>query len=419
MEISEKSNFRFKALVVALITTILMATSTSAFGFSLFNLKPENEPFLNRKVYFTGAATFYKDGRETKLYKKGSTDRRNYTADNPGCGIITIVSGESFYVAGEGWIKRDQIMDDMTERYITVEINPIENGVNGYLHIDGEYLEIESDNNAVVAFDKENQTLTANAKGATEITFHNTKTGEDTKIAAVVLGSDQSTDELRDEEERLDADKIDGEGLTLQLNIPEKSLSAELDKLTVTAINDKFRVSAEDAKASVALVIDEENGQFGIAAEGEGAAKVEYMNNEGEYQEAARIDVEGNVKAIYDTNTKTLGVKAEATEKLTILDKFAVALQERAAADIDFQNKSAKATAGASVLAGKADEEELPEVAGVDAGISYTYGDKDPKGAAEARLLGNTFGSMEEEAWKDIPVSKVFEGLKSLVSRVK
>ena len=56
----------------------------------------------------------------------------------------------------------------------------------------------------------------------------------------------------------------------------------------------------------------------------------EEIAGEAQYKEIARINVDGSITAAADIANGTVEVAAEATERLTVLDKFAVALQERA-----------------------------------------------------------------------------------------
>ena len=378
-EISMKSNFRFKALVVALITTILTATCSTAFGFSLASLfgnKDASEPYLNRKVYFTGDTHYYSDGSSAKLFNKGKEIRKSYSAENPGCGIISIISkGKAYpyYITGEGWIAADQILE--ATRFISLDFNKTENGyLNSVLHIDGEYVEVVSDNNAIVRF--EEGKLIAEGNGSTTVTIHPGNGKEDIELLAVVA---------------------DG---NIVLNIPEKSVSADLNNATIAFVDQKVKVEG-NGHAEANLLI--EDGAVSVTASGNGQAKLLV-----EDKEIARIDAEGEITATADLANQELRVEGTAKETLTILDKFAVALQERANAKVDMQHVEAGVGGTAYV--------NDTEVADGNASIAYQYGAEDPTGSVDASILGNKVLDMQD---RTIPVSKVIGGLQSLVSRVR
>lgn len=380
-EISMKSNFRFKALVVALITTILTATCSTAFGFSLASLfgnKDASEPYLNRKVYFTGDTHYYSDGSGLKLFNKGKDVRKSYSEDKPGCGIISIISkGKAYpyYITGEGWIKGEQIITEMTTRFISLDFNKTEDGyLNSVLHIDGEYVEVVSDNNAIVRY--EEGKLIAEGNGSTTVTIHPGNGKEDIELLAIVA---------------------DG---NIELNIPEKSVSADLNNATVAFVDKKVKVEG-NGHAEASLLI--EDGAVSVTASGNGQAKLLV-----EDKEIARIDAEGAITATADIANKELRVEGTAKETLTILDKFAVALEERANAKIDMEHVEA-GVGGTAYVNDK-------EVADGNASIAYQYGAEDPTGSVDASILGNQVVNMQD---KTIPVSKVISGLQGLISRVR
>lgn len=367
MEIVEKSNFRFKALVIALVTVILASTCTMSFGFSLFN-KAEDEPYYNRKVEFTGDTHYYSDGsaKRLSLFKKGQTVRKTYTEEKPGCGIVTIISKNAkypYYVSGEGWIGIEQIKQ--SERFIQIEIN-LNDGLNTKLHINGEYINVESDNTGVVRY--EDGALVAGFDGTTTINLIK-KDGETVELVAVVANGN------------------------LELNIPEKELSAEITA-DASFIDQKIEVKTE-GNADVALIIDD-----GIKIAAEGDAKAELYVDD---KKVAECDAEGNMEL--DITSEGLDVTGNANQSLTILDRLTIKLREAAKLEVDKQHANIEGEGAAEVndnevFEGKAD-------------MNYNYGDEDPTGSLNATVLDNNVVNVED---KTIPV---ISGLKALIARVR
>lgn len=384
MEISEKSNFRFKALVIALVATILASTCSTAFGFSVFNMKAENEAFLNRKVEFTGDTHYYSDGsgKKISIFKKGETVRKTYTAEKPGCGIITLIKEGAkypFYVTGEGWIEESQMIN--IKRFITLDINTAENekgkGLTSSLLIDGEYTTVKSDNTAVV--DYKDGVLTANGDGKTTVTIKPGNGKEDIELLAVVA---------------------DG---NIELNIPEKKASADLNNVTVAFANEKVKVEG-NGHADVALVVND--GEISLAAKGNGEAKLVVEDKAGETKEIAKIEADGDITATANLKETSLKVESKANQRLTILDKLALKLKENASATVD--KKHVEAEAGAGIY-----KDDDSEIASASAGVQYEYGAEDPTGSAKVSVLEKTLVEKNNER---IPV---ISGLKALMAKVR
>ena len=400
MEISEKSNFRFKALVIGLIAVILTSVcSTTVFGaFEVFNLKPEEEPFLNRKVTFTGPTHWRSDGqgRKASLFKKGEVIRKNYANDEINCGIITMVELRNvdypYYVTGEGWISKSQIVEGSVSRYISLQFERIEGvenglGINGVLHVDGEYVEITSDNNAIVRYDDASKSLIAAGAGSTTVKIH-TDEGKEIELLAVVVGDENKED-----------------GLTLALNLEEKTLSADLKNATVGIWDDTVTVELE-GNAKAGLVV--EDGKISVYAQGTGEATLNYKE-----KEIAKIEGDGKVTVTADPNEMSLtadltGINDEyASQKLTILEKLTMGLREKANAKIDTKHVEA------SVDGGVTDGNVTNEIIGGEAGISYEYGQEDPFGHATLRVSGNDVAGTGEQK---IPL---ISGLKLLIGTIR
>ena len=385
MEISRKSNFRFKALVIGIIATILTSTCSTVFGFVLFDFKPADEPFINRKVTFTGETYWRSDGqpRKVSLFFKDQAVRKNYGANEEHCGIITLLgTGENkFYVAGEGWIKEKQIKT--ATRFITVEINKIANGLNLKVHVDGEYVDITSDNDAIVKFDKDKKTLVAQAAGSTRIKIHRGEGKEDLELLAVVIGDEKKEN-----------------GLSLQLSIAENMMSADLVAQLQNAridIWDQMFTVEPSGKATAGIAI--KDGKITFTAGGEGALDLKINK-----QEVLKLDAKGDITVVADTSKLSGEVTANAEEKLTILQKLTIALKEHAHAEVDDKHVEADGE-----VTGYVNDKEVAEANGK---ISYTKGDTDPKGSAGVRIFGKEFSTGE----KDI---KIISGLKALMNKIR
>lgn len=375
MEISEKSNFRFKALVIALVATILTSTCSTVFGFSVFNRKAADEVTLNRKVEFIGETHFKSDGSARKLFRKGETVRKKYTQEKPGCGIIYKVEKGAKYpifVLGEGWIAEDQIID--INRYITLDINKAEGGfgLTSNLLVDGEYTTIKSDNTAVVDF--KDGVLTANGDGKTTITIKPGNGKEDIELLAVVA---------------------DG---NIELNIPEKKASADLNNVTVAFANEKVKVEG-NGHADVALVVD--NGEISLAAKGNGEAELKVND-----KEIAKIDADGDITATANFTEKSLNVEGKANQKLTLLDKLAIKMKENGRATVD--TKHVEVEGGAGLY-----KEDDKEIASASAGLGYEYKAEDPTGSLKVSVLEQTLIEKDNET---IPA---FSGLKALMQKIR
>ena len=385
MEISRKSSFRFKALIIGIIATILTSTCSTVFGFVLFEMKPANEPFLNRVVTFKGPTHWRSDGQPRKysFFFKGQEIQKNYGADEVHTGKISLLGTGTykFYVTGQGWISKEQVIT--AKRFITLEVNKIDNGLNFKLHVDGQYVDITSDNDAIVKFDKDSRTLVAQAAGSTRIKIHQGEGKEDLELLAVVVGDENKQN-----------------GLSLQLSIAEDMMSAELlAKLENTKIDIWDQMFTIDANGQVKAAIEVKDGKVGFKAEGEGAVDLKVKG-----QEVLKLDAKGDITAVVDPQAMSADVTANAEEKLTVLQKLTIALKEKAHAEVD----KTHAKADGEVIG----EVNGKEVAEANGSISYTKGDTDPKGSAGVRIFGKEFSTGE----KDI---KIISGLKALMNKIR
>ena len=396
MEISRKSNFRFKALVIGLLATIIASVcGPTVYGLSLLNLKPDDEPFLNRTVTFTGPTHWRSDGqgRKISLFRKGEelAIKDNGTYE----GVITLIDPNNtykYYVLGKGWISDEQIQT--ARRFLTIEINPIkgnEYGLNGFIKVDGEYLDIVSDNDAVVSVDKDAKTITARAAGSTTVKIKQ-KDGTVNEVLAVVVGQEGKQG-----------------GLSLTFKIDEANmaadLSASLDSATLDVWNKTVKLNASGNADAVLSIKD---GKLSLDAKGDGQANIQVKGKDGEYKEVVKIEADGTMKAVVDPREMVATVEAQGTEKLTILEKLTIALKESGKATASKEGASVTGGAGADVIK----DGQTTNIGEVTGTLSYKTGDTDPTGSIEGKIFGKEFSTGQ----KNIPI---VSGLKALIGKIR
>ena len=384
MEESIESNFKIKALVILIIAALVLAGSAFFNAVKAANL----EAGYNRKVYFTGDTMHRSDGAPKKisLFHRGETVRKSgYTEENPGCGIISIINNKAaypYYVSGEGWIKAEQIIAEKTKKFIDFNFDFSDFMKNGKvvhgLTIDGEYTNVIVDNTNIVKF--ENGELKIIGDGTTNVKFYIKKDTEIKEINAI-------------------AATHNGE---LTLSLPQESLSegitASIKEHVDAEIFEKVQVEADmDAKAS--LNIDEEGVHATLGGTESDEAIISANVTAGE-KEIVSGEVTG--KGTVDANLQEIKAQGESKQALSILDKIKGSLTERANAKIDREHAELNVGADAKV--------QDKEVASVDAGVSYKYGDTDPEGSIEGHILEAPFSKSGK-----IPVVST---IKSLISRM-
>ena len=360
-----KSNLKSKVLSILLVSLMIMIVSTMSFAAevpTIENTKISTEekenivPKLNSKIYFTG-----------KTYKLPNKDsvRRDY-GEKEGCGIISIISRNakhSIYVSGEGWINANQITK--IEKYITLEFDK-ENGLSSTLKINGEFVNVESSNKAVI--DYEDGILNIKGNGTTVVNI-TTKEGEKIEALATV---------------------VDG-GVTL--NIPEKKVTGELSAEAVVA--DKVKVEA-NGDATIALDINAE----GVSVTGEGNGEVKLTADEKEI-----VSANGTISASASAGKNGASAEVSGNQTMNLLQRLTVKLTERAKAEVN--KEEASASAGGNVTVN-----DTVIVSG-EAGTSYNYQDEDPKADLNAEILGKEIVNVEEQT---VPVISLF---KKLISKIQ
>ena len=388
MEISLKSNFRFKALVIALVAIVLTTTCTPVFGVNLTNFKDEKEITFNRKVFFTGDTYYHPDGRDLvigigKLSKNfGPIQKRGYTMENQGCGEIDgIMPGAKyeFHVAFEGWVSEEQIIKEKTERFITLEVDKSEKegiGLVSTLTVNGEVVHVESKNEAVVNID-ENGKMTAGIDGETTVTI-TTKEDKEIELAVAV---------------------VKGE---LEVNIPEGKASAELTQGDLDLFDKKIQVKTTGGVDAAIEVT--EDGQVTLTVDKK-EGREDMFNAELYYKDEkiAEVNLDGDIKATGSLEGVEVEAHASQEVKLSILKDLSVKLEERAHAKAN--KELVEADAGAKL---SANEQEL---ANVEAGIEKRADKKDPTGKASFSIMGRD--PIEKEG--DI---KIISGLEALISKM-
>ena len=349
--------------VIILITLLVSLVSTMSFAATDTETKPEEtkqvEVKLNRKVYFEG---------DTYTFHNGNRVRKTYAEGEKGCGIISIIvpnKNKGIYVSGEGWISEDQIIN--TDKYITLEFEKVENGLNAKLNVNGEFVTVESNNNGIITY--KDGILEAKGDGTTTINF-TTKDGKEIEVLATVY---------------------DG---NIELNVPEKSVSTT-GKVTAEMVDKKVKVVAEgDAKETLKI----ETGAILGEEEGKGKFKTTV-----EEKEILGWDVNANGSAT--ANKDGISAEGKATQTITLLQRLTLKLSERANASIDKEKVSAGAGGDASV--------NDNEIISGDAEMKYEYGADDPTVDANVDILDKNVISVEE---KTVPV---LSALRALLSRIK
>lgn len=349
MEIIEKSSLKTKALVIILIATLMVAISTF-----FCTVKAAEEPKLNRKIEFTG-----------KTYKYPNQDkiRKEYPEGEKGCGIVSIISKSAkhpVYVTGEGWIDIEQIVDGSAVKYIDLKFDNIKNGEFG-LKIDGEFVDVDSTNNAVIKF--EDGALIATGNGRTDVII-TTKEGEEINALATV---------------------VEGE---VTLSIPDKKVAGQLS--ATAEIADKVTVEA-NGDAELGLII----GEDGIGVKGQANGDVVLKVDDNELASAG-----GNVNGELKGNLNGVTGNIAGEQRINLFQKLTMKLKERASANID--KEQASVTAGGDVAVND------KEIASGDAGLSYTYGEEDPKGSLKAEILDNEIVNVEN---KTLPIISTLKNL--------
>lgn len=367
MEIIEKSNLKTKALVIILIATLLLGVSTL---FCTVKAADEEtvEPRINTKIEFTG---------KTYKYRNQDKVRKEYAEGEIGSGIVSMVLKNSKHpvcVIGEGWIDINQIVK--SEEYITLKFDTDdlkENGVKSTLTVNGEFLNIESENNGIIEF--KDGALEAKANGKTTLVFI-PKEGEAIEVLATV---------------------VDG---AVTLNIPEKSISGEIT--AKTEIADKVKIDVEaTGDATAAIVIDEKG--ISVAGEGEGEIKLKVNDEE---------IASGNATANGTVTVDEEGAKAEGESKqsMNLFQKLTMKLAERLALEVN--KEEAKVSAGGDVAVIDQNGTEQ-EIASGDAEMSYNYSDEDPKADLKVEVLDKEVANVEDQT---VPVISLF---KKLVEKVQ
>lgn len=351
MEIIEKSNLKTKALIIALI--VLLFTCISSICFAAEANYTMEDMKLNRKVYFIGEVT--------NLFGRVKT----YDEETPGCGIIMMLDkkNDRVYIAGEGYIKPEQVIEEPTKFIdFTFGLGTVN------LKIEGEFSKVDA--NGAVRFDPETKCLVAETEGTSNITIIR-ENGETFEFLATSHNGQ------------------------ISLNIPEQTVSGKLEEANIELANKMVKVEATgDAKAT--LVIDE-NG-VSVAGEGNGDVKLKVGD-----QEIA--NVAGNVTGNVTGNLEGVKGEVNASQTMNFLQNLTLKLTERASGEIN--KEEVKVAVG-----GDAEANDTPIASG-DAELSYKYGEEDPKANVKAEVLGNEVINMQD---KTIPVVSMIKRLIAKIS---
>lgn len=357
MDIIEKSNLKTKALVIILIATLMLGVSTLFCTVKAAN-EEAIEAKLNTKIYFEGNTYRFHDGKRV---------RKEYADGELGCGIVTmILPNKAFgvYVLNEGWISKNQIRE--SQKYIDIHFDEEalkENGLKTTLTINGEFVNVTSENEGIIKYN--DGALEINADGQTTVTI-TTKEGKEIEALATVVEGD------------------------LTLNIPQKEVNANIK--ADAEIADKIQIEAK-GDATAAIVIDED----GLSIAGEGNGDVIVKADEKEIASG-----NGNIAGGVTINQEGVSAGAEGSQTMNLFQKLTMKLTERLALDVN--KEEVKVSAGGDILAG----EEEKEIASGDVEISHNFSEEDPKIDAKVEVLDKEVVNVED---KTVPVVSLFKKL--------
>lgn len=352
--ISKVSIILIIALLLSLVSTVCLAANATMAEQTEEEITAEPvKAKLNTKIYFEGNTYTFHNGRKV---------RKTYADGEKGCGVVSIIVPNKqygVYVSGEGWISETQIKE--TNQYITISFDKMDKGLNSKLTIDGEFLNVESDNNGIISYN--NGALETKGNGTTTVKIL-TVDGKEIEVLATVF---------------------DG---GVELNIPEKSLSIDGTE-NIDLADKKINISAEE-DATLGLKID--NGTIGAVAEGNAdiIAKVED-------KEILDADLNGNASASAGKDGVEAGAKAE--QNLTFFEKATLKFREHAEAFA--RREEVGASAGA---AGSVNDKEI--VSG-DVGVNHKKGEIDPEANVEVEVLDKEVLNKEFT----VPVVSAFRAL--------
>lgn len=317
---------------------------------------------FNTKVTFTG---------DTYWFSNGKNVRRSYKDGKIGCGIVSMILKNKkygVYITGEGWISPEQIQNDT--KFISLDFsksNLKEGNIVSSLKIDGEYINVVSDDNKVITF--QNGELKVIGDGTSNLTI-TTKNGKEINALATVYNG------------------------SLSLNIPEMSLSAELHDTNIT-IADRVNVVPE-GKVEAKVVVTGDS--IGLEANGNGTVALKVGDTE-----IVSLGADGNANVTGSLSTGLTG-SLNSSQTLTILQRLKVKLNERANMTID--GTHAEATVGAGVGGDT-------EVAGGDVTLSHTYQEKDP----DIKINGNLLGKEVKLVDGKLPIVSGLEKLMKMIAK--
>ena len=403
MEISEKSNFRFKAIAIALIAAMIMpicSTCFAAFGVGA-NAKGDIAPDeqveikLGKKVYFEGPTYHRSDMKDSLIWRTPFRVKEGkYTRENPGCGDIVFIAlkGDArILIAGEGYIKPEQIIQ--TSDLIQVKLPTIEDIKTGKLttivDIEGEFVDAHSENPAVIKVDKDKGTFSAGIENGTTTLEFVKKDGEKVEILAANYNGQVTIQTEKD-------------GLTANADVNATLEAFDYVELDV------------EGKGNASIKLTDEGLQVGAKLEkGDATLKA---GKEGERKEIATLSMDGEFTATASTEGVKADIKASQTLTITALDGLAIRLREHANAEVN--KKEAKASADGHVdFKENKDAQFKEDVIKVDATAEHPWsgeGSDDITVGAGVTAFGKTFEKRDVKV-----ISLIKGGLSALSSKIK
>lgn len=353
-----------KKIIASMLCSIMILMSMSTLCFAEVN---PSDITLNKRVTFIGDTYWDWNGKKV---------RKNYPEETSG--IILSINNrkdKEVYISGKGYIDKDQIVS-IEGKVLEIEFD--KENLTSTVKFDGDYVNIESKNQAILAY--EDGVLKAGVDGTTTINIETSK-GEILEIDATVKNA------------------------VVTLNIPEKSveLNVENAALVVTVPSSTegdsgteiLNVSGSaNAKADIAL----DNGKVTVSANAtaEGTVKVKGEEIINAKIEEAKGEITGSMEGVT--------VSASTKQTYTLLQKIKMKLTGSASATADKEGVDAEGSVGGEITDGEGNEIIS---GGASGSVSGDYG-KDPTVSLSGNIANKEIVILQN---KTLPIVTMLKNL--------
>lgn len=351
-------NLKSKLLISILTIATMLSLSTMCFAAEDAKVYTLEDIKLFDTVMFKG------DTYARTIFGKESIRK---TFAEPEYGIVTVIRKDkehSLHINEKGWIAPSQITEKVGT-YITIDFEKINGGLRSALKVNGEFMKIDSENEAVLSL--KDGVLKIGADGETKINLQTNK-GELVTIEAVVNNG------------------------ILQLDIPNAEIKASLGEsgITLTKAGEELAEITVSGEASAKIALDSN----GLQVSGEATATGDITIKD---KEIISGTVAGNGTITADLS----GIKADATmsEQISVLQKIKAKMEQKIQADINLES------AGVAVSGNVAVNDK--QIVSGNASTEYTYISDNLN--VEAGLNGKTILN------KDV---KVIQSIKALLTKM-